>query len=388
MIPGGKIGHIVVLIDAGGRDGHYLLQSNHPTFRGMRPTLALPDNQLLDIGHSTARLNFSAPNMAAMTLAGEIAWYHNTGLVNMNDRGHDSATSKVAVQNPLSMGNQATGFLAKIVNHTIFSQSGFAAISLGANEEFLAGTENGQTIGNLSNFGSSVYDGWGGNNDMAFRENVAAGFRSELTDAALQNDNQRRMVGALRVRDNTIETLKQSLNAITAGVYPNTGYGNIFRDAARLMKLPPTIGTFITVASHGGFDTHNAQAGGANQSIAQLDTALATFKTDLGPDLWSKTAVVNLTEFGRTAKENGSMGTDHGYGGITFVAGGAIAGGVKDAGMTDANLNPPNNWFMAEHNIQNILATLFIGLDSRIDVQACFPGINVGKLGNYSNLLK
>ena len=78
-----------------------------------------------------------------------------------------------------------------------------------------------------------------------------------------------------------------------------------------------------------GWDTH-AGEGGATGRLAQLlgglDGAFAAFESELGPR-WKDTVVVAITEFGRTAHINGTVGTDHGTGTVAFLAGGALAGG-------------------------------------------------------------
>ncbi len=76
----------------------------------------------------------------------------------------------------------------------------------------------------------------------------------------------------------------------------------------------------------GGWDTHNNQEKRLARQLATLDQGLATIKTGLGKD-WNNTLVVVATEFGRTAKENGTGGTDHGTGSAMFLAGGAVNGG-------------------------------------------------------------
>ena len=71
-------------------------------------------------------------------------------------------------------------------------------------------------------------------------------------------------------------------------------------------------------------------------------------KTAMGPAIWSKTAVVMATEFGRTVRPNGSNGTDHGTGGAAFLFGGAVAGGkvrcewtgLKTAALQDGRDQP------------------------------------------------
>jgi uncharacterized protein (DUF1501 family) len=99
------------------------------------------------------------------------------------------------------------------------------------------------------------------------------------------------------------------------------------RLAAAIMKSDG--GPEIAVMEATGWDTH-ANQGGAKGTLAQrlgaLDGALGTLAAELG-DLWSRTALLVVTEFGRTAAMNGTRGTDHGTGGCAFLAGGAARGG-------------------------------------------------------------
>lgn len=80
----------------------------------------------------------------------------------------------------------------------------------------------------------------------------------------------------------------------------------------------------------GGWDTHTAQPGRLNAPLRQLDEGLVALKGGLG-DAWAKTAVLVMTEFGRTVRANGTRGTDHGTGTVAFVLGGAVAGGRVQA---------------------------------------------------------
>ena len=88
-------------------------------------------------------------------------------------------------------------------------------------------------------------------------------------------------------------------------------------------------GPEVAVIEAGGWDTH-ANQGGAKGPLAQrlagLDKALRALADELGP-LWPQTAVLVVTEFGRTAAMNGTRGTDHGTGGCAFLVGGAVSGG-------------------------------------------------------------
>lgn len=92
-----------------------------------------------------------------------------------------------------------------------------------------------------------------------------------------------------------------------------------------------------------GFDTHRQQrvvSGTLGGSLEGLDLMLSALRDALGP-VWSDTVVVVLTEFGRTVRMNGSMGTDHGMATVAMLAGGAVNGGriIADwPGLTDAAL--------------------------------------------------
>jgi uncharacterized protein (DUF1501 family) len=81
-----------------------------------------------------------------------------------------------------------------------------------------------------------------------------------------------------------------------------------------------------------GGDTHVAQTGQFKRPVQDLAQAINTLKATLGQEVWSKTVVLAMTEFGRTVRQNGSGGTDHGTGGCAVLAGGAIHGGGRILG--------------------------------------------------------
>lgn len=88
-------------------------------------------------------------------------------------------------------------------------------------------------------------------------------------------------------------------------------------------------GPEVAVIEAVGWDTHANQGGSRGplaQRLAALDDALRALSDGMGP-LWRQTAVLVVTEFGRTASVNGTRGTDHGTGGCAFLAGGAVSGG-------------------------------------------------------------
>jgi uncharacterized protein (DUF1501 family) len=85
-------------------------------------------------------------------------------------------------------------------------------------------------------------------------------------------------------------------------------------------------GPEIAVVSLEGWDTHTGQNGALQQRFTALDNGLEALRTQLG-DTWKNTAVMAISEFGRTVRVNGGQGTDHGTGGLAILAGGAIKGG-------------------------------------------------------------
>lgn len=140
--------------------------------------------------------------------------------------------------------------------------------------------------------------------------------------------------------------------------------------------------TRVAAFSLGGWDTHARQARTLPRALGELVTTLTTLKSELGPD-WSRTVVMALTEFGRTARENGSAGTDHGTGGAALFAGGALAGGrvLTDwPGLSEPDLYEGRD-LMPTRDLRALAAwVLRDHMDlaaSHLD-SAVFPGLDLG----------
>ena len=113
---------------------------------------------------------------------------------------------------------------------------------------------------------------------------------------------------------------------------------SVAQAAGKLLAAPD--GPRVAVLEGGGWDTHAAQAFRLPRPLRLLDAALVALKTSMGA-AWDQTAVLVMTEFGRTARVNGTNGTDHGTAGVAFVAGGGVAGGRVAGtwpGLSDAKL--------------------------------------------------
>src|SRR5262245_44730272 len=103
------------------------------------------------------------------------------------------------------------------------------------------------------------------------------------------------------------------------------GKDNSLDDLARsaAQRLKADNGPRVAVLDHVGFDTHASQPGQHADRLREIDDAIGAFRRAMGP-VWSDTLVVTVTEFGRTAAENGSWGTDHGWATAIFLLGGRL----------------------------------------------------------------
>jgi uncharacterized protein (DUF1501 family) len=109
--------------------------------------------------------------------------------------------------------------------------------------------------------------------------------------------------------------------------YPAGKFSTGLKQIARLIKAD--VGLEIAFVEIEGWDTHVAEGGATGQlanRLKELGEGLAAFYQDLG-DRMEDIALVTMSEFGRTARENGNRGTDHGHANVMFVLGGRVRGG-------------------------------------------------------------
>lgn len=171
-----------------------------------------------------------------------------------------------------------------------------------------------------------------------------------------------------------------------AGDQGDPGGGRIQRSfvtlaqgAARL--LAGADGPRVAALSFDGWDTH-IREGSSDGRLAHLldglDQSLEALRTGLGP-AWKETAVLVVTEFGRTARENGADGTDHGTGTVAFLAGGAVKGGrviadwpgLKDSQLYEGRDLAPTTDLRAI--LKGVLAD-HLGLPANVLGDKIFPG--------------
>jgi len=141
--------------------------------------------------------------------------------------------------------------------------------------------------------------------------------------------------------------------------------------------------TRIAAFSLSGWDSHRAQAAGLPKALTRLQHAILRLQTGLGPDIWGKTLLLAMTEFGRTARENGTAGTDHGTGGAMLMAGGALRGGRvygQWPGLAEADLYARRD-LMPTSDVRDWAAQAMrglYGLDRAVLENSIFPGLQMG----------
>ena len=197
--------------------------------------------------------------------------------------------------------------------------SAFRAIALGPSlPRILSGKETAVALNNLSDF--SI----GGKNPKALPiSNTFEAMYANSVDTVMHGTGQETFdaVKMLRTADPAKYTPAAGAN------YPKGRFGDSLRQLAQLIKA--NLGVQVAFADIGGWD-HHVNEGSTQGQIANVlgdfSQAIAAFWTDLG-DLGEDTVVVTMSEFGRTARENGNRGTDHGHANVMFVLGGPVRGG-------------------------------------------------------------
>lgn len=165
--------------------------------------------------------------------------------------------------------------------------------------------------------------------------------------------------------------------------YPNSPLGQALRQVAQLIKA--NVGLEVAFTDCGGWDTH-ANQGAPGQAFGQLNrllrdfgTAIAAFVQDLGAEHLRDTVVLTMTEFGRTVRQNGAGGTDHGRASCMFIVGGGIRGGrvygdvpkLAPANLADGRDLPVTTDFRA------VLAEVVVRHLGLAQAQPVFPGYSL-----------
>ena len=310
-------GRLVFVLLRGGFDGlAAVVPFSDPGYRGLRGALAFNESDLVTLNDSFALAPGLAPLKAAFWDRNELAVLHAMAIP-FRTRSHfdGQAILETGLDRPLGSSD---GWLNRLLQVMPGERSGIAIAS--GMPRSMTGPFDVQTW-SPAQLGA-VDDAYLDRLSVLYRTDPALQGRFE---AALQ---QQGMIG--------VEPMSRGPNGARQG-----GITPLMNAAARILRQPA--GPNVAAVEFSGWDTHANQgvAGGAlDRLLGQLAEGLAAFRGEMG-DAWANTTVVVMTEFGRTARPNGTRGTDHGTAGAGFVIGPKVAKSVVVAdwpGLADRSL--------------------------------------------------
>lgn len=256
-------------------------------------------------------------------LAPLLPYWHNNGLAFVHASGSsDPSRSHFDAQDFMETGTPGikgtpTGWLNRLLGVLPMPHAANAALGVGETvPRILSGP---QPVANVV-LGNGVARKIPSDNAL-----VAAAFDRmyENADAALAAAyHQGRTSRAKIMEDFMAEDAEQKV-ANGGAPLPN-GFARDAAQLAHLIRRDP--GIRLAFVGLGGWDTHVNQKGALDGRLKQLGEGLATLARELGP-AYQDTAIVVMSEFGRTVAENGDAGTDHGHGNVMWLLGGSVAGG-------------------------------------------------------------
>ncbi|MFZ0806974.1 MAG: DUF1501 domain-containing protein [Candidatus Sulfotelmatobacter sp.] len=316
---GGRTKRLVVIFQRGAADGlNIVVPHAEAQYYAMRPSINIPRKSVIDL-NGFFGLHPSLASFQPLWQQGHLAIVHASGSPD-STRSHFDAQDFMETGTP---GVKATedGWLNRSLHGlpATAQNSPFRAIALGPSlPRILSGLEPAVAMNNINDF--SV----GGRNAKA--SPAASAFEAmydHSSDAVLHTTGEETFdaVKMLKSADPGKYTPAASAN------YPKGRFGDSLRQLAQLIKA--NLGVRVAFADIGGWDHHvneGAVDGQLSNVLGDFSQSIAAFWNDLG-DLGEDTVIVTMSEFGRTARENGNRGTDHGHANVMFVLGGPVKGG-------------------------------------------------------------
>ncbi len=249
----------------------------------------------------------------------QLAIVHGMGSPN-NTRSHFDAQDYMESGTPFNKGT-SSGWLNRAVGLLGHEASPFRAVSLTSSlPRSFYGDNPSVAISNLADFAIQVK----GNKGSA---NLAAQSFEDLYDQTsneLLKETGKESFDAIKMLQKTDVKNYKPANNVS---YPNSVLGNALKQIAQLIKMD--VGLEVAFAESGGWDTHFNQGtdkGVFARNAMDLSNSITAFWSDLG-QLQDDVTLMTMTEFGRTVKQNGTGGTDHGRASCAFILGNDVNGG-------------------------------------------------------------
>ena len=327
---------LVVIFQRGAADGlNIVVPYREKNYYAMRPSIAIPQNQVADLDGFFG-LHPSLAAFKPLYDQGHLAVVHAVGSPDMT-RSHFDAQDYMESGTP-GLKSTQDGWLNRALQAEDLrcgcEHTPFRAVALGADvPRTLAGKIPAIALNNVNSF---VVGGRGPAPSPA-----ASAFEAMYADSG---DRIFHSAG-----DQTFEAVRM-LRAANLGQYtpsaganyPNSEFGNNLKQIAQLLKA--NLGVEAAFTDVSGWDTHHNQGsvnGQLSNRLRDFADSIAAFWRDLG-DSAGNLSIVTMSEFGRTARENGTGGTDHGHANAMFVLGGDVKGGKvygRWPGLANEQLN-------------------------------------------------
>ncbi len=317
-VPAASNKRLVVIFQRGAADGlNIVVPHAEAAYYAMRPSINIPRAQVIDLNRFFGLHPAMAP-LKPLWDQRHLAIVHAAGSPDTT-RSHFDAQDYMESGTP---GVKATsdGWLNRTLqSETAATNSPFRAIALGTSlPRILSGKASAVAVSNVNGFGIA-----GGNPASAPLGNTFEAMYAQSVDTVLHGTAAETFeaVKMLKSADPKKYTPSPGAN------YPRGSFGDGLRQTAQLIKS--NLGVQIAFTDIGGWDNHvneGAVEGQLANVLRDFAQSIAAFWTDLGP-LAEETVIVTMSEFGRTARENGNRGTDHGHANVMFILGGPVRGG-------------------------------------------------------------
>jgi len=335
-VESGSLGNkrLVVIFQRGAADGlNIVVPHAEPQYYAMRPSINIARQKVIDL-NGFFGLHPSLAPFQPLWQQGHLAIVHAAGSPDTT-RSHFDAQDFMETGTP---GVKATedGWLNRSLHDLPLADqkaSAFRAIALGPSlPRILSGAEPAVAMNNINDF--SV----GGKNPKA--SPAATAFESmydHSSDSVLHGTGEETFDAVKMLKDAD----PGKYTPLPGANYPKGRFGDSLRQLAQLIKA--NLGVQVAFADIGGWDHHvneGSTEGQLANVLGEFSQSIAAFWTDLG-DLGEDTVVITMSEFGRTARENGNRGTDHGHANVMFVLGGPVKGGKvygRWPGLADSQL--------------------------------------------------
>ena len=306
---------LVVVFQRGGMDGlNVVIPFKDHAYYQLRPNIAVAepaagDQRAIDLDGFYALHPALAP-LKNIYDKGQLAIVHAAGSPD-NTRSHFDAQDYMEIGTP-GIKTTPDGWLNRYLTEKSIADSPFHGVALGAQTpRMLAGAAPTLSLSSIEEFRLR-------NQSMT---SALQRLYANSGDTLLQKGANSLFDAMARLRQ-----IEAKIPASSAA-YPNGKLAIGLRQIARLIKAE--VGLEIAFAEIDGWDTHVAEGGATGQlanRLKELGDGLAAFHQDLG-DRMEDVMLVTMSEFGRTARENGNRGTDHGHANVMFVMGGKVRGG-------------------------------------------------------------